>query len=787
MAMSEVLGADFLAECEALDALVSTLNDADFERPTVFYGWTVRDEIMHLYFLDLVATASIEDEERLISWIAEIRAHQAKGFEISHYMRQTYGKLDREALLTQWRKAYRHLAALFAAGDAERRIKWFGPDMSVRAMANARQMEVWAHGQDVFDLFGVVRTEHDRVRGICDLGVRTYGWTFRNRKLDPPAPAPRVTLTGPSGAVWRWNESSDNGAVEGPAVDFAAVVTQRRHVDDTSLEVTGEAARAWMEMAQCFAGPPSDGPAPGARVVDPAATAETIPHVISLGAARGDALALVDGALQVSYREFNDLMMRAAAFYVRAGLQKGDRVAIWAQNGLDWIVACLGAQAAGAVVVPINTRFKGVEAAYVLNKSRARFLVVVEKFLGVSYPDMLACHELPQLAKTFLLDSSETASGAWARGLDEAAQDAGAMAEARARLNALQGDAVSDIMFTSGTTGAPKGVMTNHRQNVEVYRAWGRAIGLRASDRYALIWPFFHCSGYKSGWLATFIVGATLYPQIALDAPALMDLVAKARISVLPGPPTLFQTLLAAPGGRDGVFSSLRLAVTGASMVPPSLIESMRNDLGIRSVFGGYGLTESCGTVTMTDENDSAEIVVTSTGKAIPGVEMRTMDTNGALLGPDQEGEIVVRGYNVMLGYLDDPEATREAIDKDGWLHTGDTGTIDERGYLRISGRSKDIYIVGGFNCYPAEIENMIQAHPAVTEVAVVGVPDERMGEVGKAFIVRKPGASISESEIIEWCRNTMANYKAPRKVAFVDALPRNATGKVQKFLLPQD
>jgi len=228
----------------------------------------------------------------------------------------------------------------------------------------------------------------------------------------------------------------------------------------------------------------------------------------------------------------------------------------------------------------------------------------------------------------------------------------------------------------------------------------------------------------------------------------------------------------------------VRISVTGATAVAPSLIDAMRNDLKIATVLTGYGLTETCGTVTMTCPDDPAEIVTTSCGKAIAGIELKVADADGNALPAGEAGEVMVRGMNVMLGYLDDPEATADAITADGWLHTGDVGVMDAAGYLRITDRQKDIYITGGFNCYPAEIEKMLQAHPAILQVAVAGVPDERLGEVGKAFVVLKPGATLSADELIAWSREHMANFKVPRQVEFFDALPTNATGKVQKFKL---
>lgn len=326
-------------------------------------------------------------------------------------------------------------------------------------------------------------------------------------------------------------------------------------------------------------------------------------------------------------------------------------------------------------------------------------------------------------------------------------------------LGELSGDELSDLMFTSGTTGSPKGVMTTHRQNVAVYRSWSDCVGLREDNRYAIIYPFFHCAGYKAGWLATFICGATIYPIAQLAVPPLCELVARERITFLPGPPTLFQTLLATPPQERSGLRSLRASVTGASAVPPALIERMRSELGIATVLTGYGLTEACGTVTMTSAGDPADLIARSCGKTIPGVELRCVDDENRTAPVGEAGEVVVRGYNVMPGYFEDPENTAKAIDGEGWLHTSDIGILDEHGYLRITDRKTDMFIVGGFNCYPAEIERIMGGNPDYTHVAVIGVPDERLGEVGKAYVAPAPGAAVTPDGVIAWCRGAMANY----------------------------
>jgi HIP---CoA ligase len=512
----------------------------------------------------------------------------------------------------------------------------------------------------------------------------------------------------------------------------------------------------------------------------------TIPQVIMQAAAKfGDKPAIVEGEKRISYRELSALAMRSAAAFHHAGLRPGERVSIWAPNGLDWIVAALGVQAAGGCIVPLNTRFKGIEAGYILGRAQSRFLVVTAKFLGETYKDKIAGQDLPHLERILTIPSAELQEGDWEAFL------AAATLEDEAAVRALQekftGDEISDIMFTSGTTGYPKGVVTNHAQNVRVYAEWGRWMSLGEDDRYLIVYPFFHCSGYKSGWLACFIAGATAYPLAMLDVKALGQLVEEQKITFLPGPPTLFQTLLSAPAAERGDLSSIRVANTGASAVPPASIGRMRTELGFQSVMTGYGLTETCGTVTLSDFNDGPEIVAKYCGKALPGVEMRIVDADNNEVPLEEAGEVVVRGYNVMQGYFDDEAATAKAIDEDGWLHTGDIGILNADGYLRLTDRKNDMFIVGGFNCYPAEIERIMCGNPAYAQVAVIGVPDERLGEVGKAYVVPRAGEAVTPESVIKWAREAMANYKVPRYVEVVDALPMNAVGKVQKFILRED
>jgi HIP---CoA ligase len=485
-------------------------------------------------------------------------------------------------------------------------------------------------------------------------------------------------------------------------------------------------------------------------------SARTLPDLVRAGAERHrDREAIVDGPVRLTYAGLADEVARFAGALAATGVGKGDRVALWAPNSWRWIVAALGVVTAGGVLVPLNTRFKGPEAGYVLARSGARMLLVDDGFLGNRYVDSLAGSDLPDLDIVLFAE--------W---------DAFVRRSAAVTAHVTPED-LSDLFFTSGTTGRPKGAMLTHRQSTQVYVAWSELAGLRAGDRYLLVNPCFNTFGYKAGVIACLLRGATIVPQPVFDVAASLRLIEQERITVLPGPPTLYTSMLDHPDRTSRDLSSLRVAVTGATTVPVVMIERLRDELRLDTVLTAYGLTESCGTATMCRPDDDPVTVSTTCGAAIDGVEVRADPVTG---------EVLVRGYNVMRGYWQDPAATADAIDADGWLHTGDIGALDERGYLRITDRLKDMFIVGGFNAYPAEIEQVLARHDGVGEVAVIGVPDERLGEVARAYIV--PRRPVSEEELAVYCKERLANYKLPRSYVFLDALPRNASGKVLKTAL---
>src|SRR4051794_14159415 len=493
----------------------------------------------------------------------------------------------------------------------------------------------------------------------------------------------------------------------------------------------------------------------------------------------GDAEALVDGDVRLRWPDLLDEGRAVARFYVARGGRPGGRGAVWAPNTWQWVAAALAVHYAGGTLVPVNSRFTGYEAFDILQRTRAVALVVVGPFLGTDrLAQLRAAGSLPDLATVvqLRLDGSPLADGA----VDFA--DLGALGasvpveEVDARAAAVSPEDVSDILFTSGTTGRAKGVLSAHRQVLDVARAWAECGEVSVADRYLVINPFFHSFGYKAGIVVALLTGATIVPQAVYDVEAAMRLIEDERITVLPGAPTIYQTILDHPTRAEHDLSSLRFAVTGAAVVPVALVERMQAKLGFDVVLTAFGMTEAV-VATMCRRTDPPELVARTCGRAVAGFETRIGD----------HGELLLRGPNVMLGYLDDPEATAAAIDADGWLHTGDVGALDDAGYLTITDRLKDMYISGGFNVYPAEVEQALARLSGVAETAVVGVPDERLGEVGLALVVRRADARLAADDVLAFCRERLANYKVPRRIEFVDHLPRNPSGKVLKTVLRKE
>jgi acyl-CoA synthetase (AMP-forming)/AMP-acid ligase II len=511
---------------------------------------------------------------------------------------------------------------------------------------------------------------------------------------------------------------------------------------------------------------------------------ETIPQLVDDAARRFAAgTALVDHDTRWSFPELATRVHPAARSLIASGVEPGDRVGIWAPNIPEWAVVALAVHSVGGVLVPINTRFKAKEAAYILNRAAVRRVFTVTDFVDTNYVQLLRDEPTVDVDEIVVLGGDVPAGAvSFSAFLDRADTVDDEVRAARAA--AVGPHDVCHVLFTSGTTGAPKGVVLEHGQICTAYLVFSEVVDLREGDRYLVVNPFFHSFGLHAGILCCLMMGATILPLVAFDPVDAMRLISEERVTVFPGPPTVYQAMLNHPEYDSYDLSSLRVAILGAASIPVPLIEEMRSRLGMQTVVTGLGITEASGIVTMCSHDDPPEIVGTTTGHPLPGVELRIVDDGGENLPAGKPGEVLVHGYNVMRGYLDDPEQTAAAIDEDGWLHTGDIGYLRDDGNLVITDRKKDMFIVGGFNAYPAEIEQAMLRHPHVAQVAIIGVPDDRLGEVGMAFVIPRPGTEPDADAIIEWCRAEFANYKVPRSVVFVDALPLNATGKVLKYEL---
>lgn len=492
-----------------------------------------------------------------------------------------------------------------------------------------------------------------------------------------------------------------------------------------------------------------------------------------------------DGTV-TSFAGFRMRVENLARALVAHGVEHGDRVAIWAPNSPEWMIAASAIEIVGGIMVPINTRYKGGEAGYALAKTRARILFTVGDFLGNDYAAMLQeaggdaapgqpAASLPELREIVRLDPSSLAAF-------EALQCG--EAELERRIARVRPDTIADILFTSGTTGYPKGAMHNHGQALWVVANWNRSNDLRAGDRMVIINPFFHSFGYRSGWVSALAAGITVYPVASFDPGAVLQLIEREAISVLMGPPTIFHALMEHPHFSEYDISSLRVGHTGAANVPIDLIRAGREVFGFDLFLTSFGQTESTALVTVNYPDSDFETIARTVGVPLPGVEVKVVDEAGEARPQGDSGELLVRGPNVMQGYFEDPEQTAATIDPDGWLHTGDVASIGADGTVRILDRLKDVVIVGGFNAYPAEIETILRGHPAIADICVIGWPDDRMGEVCAACAVLHPGMELTFAELAAWSRERMANYKVPRRLFLVDDFPRTPLGKVQKFIL---
>ncbi len=477
---------------------------------------------------------------------------------------------------------------------------------------------------------------------------------------------------------------------------------------------------------------------------------------------------------------------RFAKALLADGMAHGELVGIWAPNMWEWVAAAVGAQRIGGAIVPINSRSSAAEAAEVLRRAKVSRLVSIGPHVGKEFPALIRSQELPDLLRVIVLRPNDMVLRDREIGWDAflALGDKVSAKELAAREMLVTPDTISDVMFTSGTTGRPKGPLFDHRRAVACARVLAHAAGQRFDDVHCCFGPFSHIGGYKNAWVAALAIGNTVTWPESFRAESLLDLIARYRVTAMAAPPTVWQDIIDHPNRADRNLSSLRYLALGGTRIPAGLVHRMHAELRPERIAVGYGMTESSGIVAMSAPDDSVDLVAQTVGRPTDDVEIRIVGANGADVPTGTAGEILVRCARMFISYLDDPEATRATLTPEGWLRTGDIGSLDATGYLRITDRLKDMFIVGGFNVYPAEIERKLGDHPGISQCAVVGVPDARLGEVGHAFIVRSPGSNLTEAQVIDWCRTNLATYKVPRSVSFLAELPINATGKVLKFEL---
>jgi len=513
--------------------------------------------------------------------------------------------------------------------------------------------------------------------------------------------------------------------------------------------------------------------------------------------------AIVFKGRRVRYEELGRQIDALALGLMRIGVKKGDKVAVWLSNSPEWIVSEFAIIKAGAVMVPLSSRLRGYDLSYILKHSDSMTLIIMDQFLKNSYLDILTelLPDLPRskpgflnnpsfpLLKNIICISEKKYAGVYS--LKEIMQDPSDTARKKVlkeRSTSLIPDDVVNLPYTSGTTGFPKGVMTTHQQYIGEIVVFKERLSLRDGDRFLAPAPFFANFGNYFGVLLPILVGGCTVPLEVFHPEQCLRLIEQERCTHISGTPTMYQDILNHPRFHEYDVRSLRTGMTGAGPASVQLIQDIQSKMGLEVICNGYGMTENSGATTLTYASDSLHVRAKTTGKPFPDVQIRIVDkkTNRPLPS-GSVGELCVKGWIVMKGYYKMPEETKKCFDSEGWFHTGDLGYLDEDGNFCITGREKDMFISGGQNVYPTEIENFFYSFPKLKQIAVVGVPDDRLGEVGFAFVVLKEGEVSSEEEIKNYARLRIANYKVPKFVKFANDIPLAGVGKIQKFKLVED
>ncbi len=514
-----------------------------------------------------------------------------------------------------------------------------------------------------------------------------------------------------------------------------------------------------------------------------------------------DALVYADRGLRYSYREFNQYCRQVAKGLMALGIQKGEHIAIWATNVPEWVTLQFATGKMGAVLVTVNTNYKSFELEYLLKQSDSTTLVMINgtktsNYLATvnelcpevqkSQPGQLVSERLPVL-KNIIFIGADTPAGMF--NFNDLLELSNQITdeELDARQASLDPHDCINMQYTSGTTGFPKGVMLTHLNIINNAHSIADCMSFTHQDRLCIPVPFFHCFGCVLGTMTCVVAGATMVPLESFHPVRVLETIEKERCTAVHGVPTMFIMELEEMGKNNYDTSSLRTGIMAGSPCPIEVMKSVVNRMGARDITITYGQTEASPAITMTRTDDPIELRVTTVGRMIPNLEAKIMDPEtGEDCPPGVQGEICARGYNVMKGYYKMPEATAQAIDREGWLHTGDLGIMDENGYFKITGRLKDMIIRGGENVYPREIEEFLYTHPLIKDVQVIGVPSLKYGEEVLAFIQVRPGVDLTKEEVQAYCVDKIAKYKIPSYVLFVDSYPTTASGKIQKFKLRQ-
>lgn len=510
------------------------------------------------------------------------------------------------------------------------------------------------------------------------------------------------------------------------------------------------------------------------------------------------ALAVRHQNVRHSYRDLVQIVNMAARGLLGLGIEKGDRVAIWATNCAEWVITQFATAKIGAILVNINPAYRAYELEYALKQSESQTLILIRGFRGADYlstlfsicpeaaaakPGGLRSDKFPALKNLIFIGEDGPASMfSWKQVLE--AGSGISQAELEERQESLEFDDAINIQYTSGTTGLPKGALLSHHNIVNNALLIGRSMRITSEDRICIPVPFYHCFGMVLGNMVCALYGAAMVvPAEYFDALATLRAVHEERCTALYGVPTMFIAELECPEFDEFDLSSLRTGIMAGAPCPIELMKRVVSQMHCREMTIAYGLTEASPVITQTRTDDPIELRVTTVGRPLPHTEVKIIDPrSGKIVPRGTQGELCARGYLVMKGYYNNPEATREAIDRDGWLHTGDLAAMDENGYINITGRKKEMIIRGGENIYPREIEEFLYLHPKISQVQVIGVPDLKYGEEVMAWIKLREGMTATADEIREFCRGKIAHYKIPKYIKFVDSFPMTVTGKIQKY-----